>query len=115
MSRKRDKNARKKAVHKKRLAAPRSGEVPIDKPAASIVPDWDEQYQDPEVADPSVERGGGAIGAFRNMVSPGRGEDGDTLLTKRRSVPELMVWLAGGVAVVWGLWKLYSSLQGEPP
>lgn len=114
MSKKRDKNARKKAVQKKRSAAPSGGDVPIDKPPPSVLPDWEEQYQDPEVAPPDAGGSGGAIGALRSMVSPGKGRDGDTLLTKRRSVPELMVWLAGAIAIGWGLWTLYRSFKVDP-
>lgn len=114
MSRKRDKNARKKAVKKKRSAAPARSELPVDRPPDSVEPDWDEGYLAPEEA-PAVLKRGGAMGALRTAVAPGRGEDGTTLLTKRRSVPELMVWLAGAVGVVWALWTVFSASQGEAP
>lgn len=114
MSRKRDKNARKKAVKKKRSPAPARSELRIDQPPPSIEPDWDADYLAPEEAPVVMERGG-AMGAIRKRVTPGRGEDGTTLLTKRRSVPELMVWLAGACGVVWAVWKLYVASQGETP
>ncbi len=114
MSKKRTKNARKKAVKQKRGSAPRSGAVPIDKPAASIDPDWASEYQEPEIATPATPSHGGALGSIRKAVSPRKGTDGDTLLTKRRSVPELMVWLAGAIGVVWLIWKVVSAANADP-
>lgn len=118
MSKKRDKNARKKAVSKKPRPLPRAAEVPIHLPiAARTEPDWEAEFVEPPEATPDMARsggGGGAIGSLRNAVTPRRGQDGDTLLTKRRSVPELMVWLAGAVGVIWAVWTLYQASQGDP-
>jgi hypothetical protein len=109
VSNKRDKNARKKVVQKKRPAVRAAGPVPIDKPAARIQPDWDAEFVEPETA--VAPKGGGAIGRLRTTVAPGRGKDGTSLLTKRRSVPELMLWLLGAVGIGWALWTLF----GGPP
>ncbi len=115
MSRKRDKNARKKAVKKKRQQKPSPSDVPIDRPTNDYeAPDWEADHVEPEIAvGAAASSGGGAMGRIRTAVSPNKGTSGDTLLTRRRSVPELMVWLAGGIAIVWLLWQIWQGIQAE--
>jgi hypothetical protein len=114
VSKKRDKNARKKAVKKKQKAPAPSSEVPIDRPPDIELRDWDAEFVEPEVAiGAAASSGGGALAGIRSAVSPRKGSDGDTLLTRRRSVPELMVWLAGAVLVIWLVWQIVLSMRPE--
>lgn len=112
MSKKRNKNARKKVVRKRALANPR-----VEQSSQAPPPGWTptpvEEEEEVVVDAVAAKEGGGAIDAIRRGVSPGRGPDGDTLLSKRRSIPELMVWLAGAAAVVWVVWKLVRHFN--PP
>jgi len=124
VSKKRNKNARKKAVKKKALSAPRpdapqpgASIAPGSVPPGSVAPGWAPPPEDDErqpIADAvATKEGGGAINAMRTRLTPGAGRDGETMLTKRRSVGELSLWLAGACAVFWLLWKLIRTLN--PP
>ncbi len=115
MSKKRNKNTRKKAVKKKALSAPRpSAEPNAPSPvAAGWAPPAEEVEQEPIADAVAQKEGGGAINTFRTRLTPGAGRDGETMLTKRRSVGELSLWLAGAGAVVWLIWKLIRTLN--PP
>ncbi len=112
MSKKRDKNARKKVVRKRALAEPRSS-APPELLTHGWVPAEAALEPEPVVDAVAAKDGGGAMGAIRRGVTPGRGRSGDTLLTRRRSPAELSLWLAGAGAVVWLVWKLIRVLN--PP
>ena len=114
VSKKRNKNARKKVVRKKTLNAP-----PRDTPANQTAqpeeppPAWTpapEEIVETTQQSVVVKQGVGAIGTFRTRLTPGAGRDGDTLLTKRRSLGELSLWLGGAWALLWMLWKLIQLL-----
>jgi hypothetical protein len=117
VSKKRNKNARKKAVRRKALANPNPPKPTQDSRETAADSLWtgESPPEEEEVVLDAVaaKEGGGAINVLRGMVSPGRGGDGHTLLTKRRPVSELMVWLAGASAVVWLIWKRVRYLN--PP
>lgn len=117
MSKKRSKNARKKAVRKKQLAK-KERTAAAAPPVQDDRPTWSSDAPAEELDDqPAVDlgpvatrEGGGAMGAMRRGVTPGRGRDGDTLLTKRRSLGESLVWLAGAAVLVYVAWKVISTL-----
>jgi len=114
VSKKRTKNARKKVVRKKTLAkksaerAPSAAPEPVE--AEPTAPEPEEMVSLSSVAQ---RDGAGAIGRMRTGVTPGAGRDGTSLLTKRRSVPELLLWLAGAAVLVWLAWKGFIALSAE--
>ena len=100
MSKKRNKNKRKKeakARSKDRRPAP-PPTVP-GAPSESPPPQWGSDYSNADAEAPSTTPGG--IGKFRSFMS--HKEDGPdaSLLHKRRSCAELLVWLAGAMAIAY--------------
>ena len=115
MSNKRNKNARKKVVRKRAPAVPhRELLAPSGRPPThGWTPPPEEDEPEPIQETVTVKEGGGAINTFRTRLTPGAGRDRDTLLTKRRSLGELSLWLGGACGLFWLFWKLIQTLN--PP
>jgi hypothetical protein len=106
MSKKRNKNQRKKQVQKRGVASRSSSPAGTGVPhgGAKMTSRLEQDYQAPSAEAPG-ESGGGAIGAMRHMMSHGEEGDSASLLHKRRSCSEMLLWVVGGAAVFWLITK----------
>lgn len=102
MSKKRNKNQRKKQTQRGdgRSRSKGGAETGVPSVAGKLNSRLEQDYKAP-LAEATAESGGGAIGAMRHMMSHGEEGDSATLLHKRRSCSELLLWLVGGAAVFW--------------
>jgi len=93
VSKKRNKNQRKKQVRKR--SNPRRDDSNPSAPSdrlESVQEQWESDYEAPEIQTPATSRGG--IGRFQDFMH--RKEEGPDagMLHKRRSCLELLVWLS---------------------
>jgi hypothetical protein len=107
MSKKRNKNQRKKqtrgrgAAGRGRKDSGSSGASPSSKLTARL----EEDFEAPAALN-STGSGPGAIGRMRHIMTHGEEGESASLLHKRRSCGELLLWLVGGSAVFWVVTKL---------
>ncbi len=118
MSKKRNKNQRKKQNQKRggasRSKAPARGGVPVV--GEKLNTRLEKDYEAPSAEAPG-DSGGGAIGAMRHMMNHGEEGDSASLLHKRRSCGELLLWMVGGAAVFWVITKFVVTAfdAGQKP
>lgn len=107
MSKKRNKNQRKKQT-RGRGAAGRGREAAgssVPSVSAKLNARLEHDYEAP-VVETSSGSGPGAIGKMRHLMTHGEEGESASLLHKRRSCSELLLWLVGGAAVAWVITEL---------
>ena len=106
MSKKRNKNQRKKQVKTRSRKTPVESS-PSSHRATNLESEWADAYQAPEVQ--THVAGGGAIGRMKDMMTHGEEGNDASLLHKRRGCGELLLWLAGGSVVFWVIMRLLAA------
>jgi hypothetical protein len=107
MSKKRNKNQRKKQTRGRGAAGrdQRGAGSSEASQSAKLNARLERDYEDPAALNP-IGSGPGAIGRMRDMMTHGEEGESASLLHKRRSCGELLLWLVGGAAVCWVITKL---------
>ena len=110
MSKKRNKNQRKKETRTRSKSRPAQGAArSTTARSSSVDARWEGEYEDPEIQNPAP--GGGVIGLMKAGMTHSEDGEGASLLNKRRSCGELLLWLAGGAAVFWLITQLLVGIS----
>jgi len=107
VSKKRNKNQRKKQVKGRSPRPKDSADSSSERGSTRLESKWDDAYQAPEVQTPT--EGGGTIGRMKDMMSHSEEGEDASLLHKRRGCPELMLWFIGGSFVFWVVMRLLAA------
>lgn len=108
MSKKRNKNQRKKQVRKqpKKRRDERTSASPA-RGATDLDARWEADYKAPEVQEPAT--GVGGIGRMRALMKHSEEGPDAGMLYKRRGWGEISIWVGAGVGICWLILHVFDS------